>query len=528
MTKLREDIMGDWLNTFPTVGGQTLRTLARYPERTAFSWPGGSISYRGTTDLIGRFQKVFMSLGAQPGTRVALLTANRADTWCAGVAAQLSRFAISWLHPLGSMEDQIDQIEDSGAEILVIDADTFLQRGGELAARAQGLRHVFTLGRADYGVDLLAAADTGGSATAKDFANPDDVAVLNYTGGTTGKSKGALRHHRQVAGFANAILADFEIPDMPRYLTVAPISHVAGTKVLPALMRGGTVHMLKGFDPEAVLRTIERERINFTLFVPTMIYVLLDHPTLPKTDLSSLELLLYGASPMSPSRLLEGMERIGPVFSQLYGQTEYYPVSVLRKTDHDAKAPELFLSCGFPIAACEVKILDDEDQEVATGEAGEICVRAPHVMAEYWKRPEQTAETLKNGWLHSGDIARADERGYMFILDRKKDMIVSGGFNIFPREVEDVLSTHADVAMCAVVGVPDDKWGEAVTAIVVARAGSKPTAEELINLVKTRKGSAHAPKHIKFVTELPMTGVGKIDKKVLRAGFWVGRERMVG
>jgi fatty-acyl-CoA synthase len=352
--------------------------------------------------------------------------------------------------------------------------------------------------------------------------------VLNYTGGTTGKSKGALRHHRQVAGFASAILADFEIPDTPRYLTVAPISHVAGTKVLPTLIRGGTVHMLKGFDPEAVLRTIAREKINFTLFVPTMVYVLLDHPAMATTDLSSLELVLYGASPMSPSRLVEGIERIGPVFSQLYGQTECYPVSVLRKADHDPKQPELFLSCGFPIAACDVKILDDEDNEVAMGEAGEICVRAPHVMAEYWKRPEQTAETLKNGWLHTGDIARADERGYLFILDRKKDMIVSGGFNIFPREVEDVLTTHADVAMCAVVGVPDDKWGEAVTAIVVLRPGARPSAEELIGLVKSRKGSAHAPKHVQFVTELPMTGVGKIDKKALRASFWAGRERMVG
>ena len=520
--------MGGLLHTLPTVGEQTLRALARYPDRIAFSWPGGQISYRGATDLIGRIQKVYMGLGTRPDARVAILTANRADTWCAGVAAQLARFSTTALHPLGSMEDQIDQIEDSEAEILVVDADNFLQRGGELASRARGLRHVFTMGPAGYGVDLLAAVETGGSATAKDFACSDDVALLSYTGGTTGKSKGALRRHREYAGFASAILSDFEIPDTPRYLAVAPISHVGGTKVLPVLMRGGTVHMLKGFDPEAVFKTIERKRINFTLFVPTMIYVLLDHPSMPKTDLSSLELLLYGASPMSPSRLVEGIQRIGPVFSQLYGQTECYPVSVLRKTDHDPKHPELFLSCGFPIAACDVKILDNDDQEVATGESGEICVRAPHVMAEYWKRPEQTAETLKNGWLHTGDIARADERGYMFILDRKKDMIVSGGFNIFPREVEDVLSNHPDVAMVAVVGVPDDKWGEAVTAVIVARAGTKPNSDELIELVKQRKGSAHAPKHIKFVTELPMTGVGKIDKKVLKAGFWAGRERMVG
>jgi fatty-acyl-CoA synthase len=420
------------------------------------------------------------------------------------------------------------QIEDSEARILIVDVDAFRDRGGSLAAKAGNLTTIFTLGSADYGVDLLAAVDAAGTASPLSLAVPDDIATLNYTGGTTGKSKGALRTHREYGGFVNATLADFEIPDHPRYLTVAPISHVAGTKVLPSLMRGGTVHMLKGFDPDAVFKTIERERINFTLFVPTMIYVLLDSPTLDKTDLSSLELLLYGASAMSPSRLIEGIERIGPVFSQLYGQTECYPISVLRKADHDPKTPELFLSCGFPVTACEVKILGDDDQEIETGEVGEICVRAPHVMAEYWKRPEQTAETLKNGWLHTGDIARADQRGYMFILDRKKDMIVSGGFNIFPREVEDVLSQHADVAMVAVIGVPDDKWGEAVTAIVVAREGARPSAEELINLVKARKGSAHAPKHVKFVNELPMTGVGKVDKKVLKAGFWAGRERMVG
>ena len=465
----------------------------------------------------------------QPGTRVAFLTANRADTWCAGVAAQLSRLATTWLHPLGSLDDQLFQLEDSEAQMLVVDGVTFRDRGGELAARATGLKTVFTLGPGRLW-RRSAAGDRGGRQRHARAASPAPTIspTLNYTGGTTGKSKGALRHHREIGGFANAILADFEIPDTPRYLTVAPISHVAGTKVLPTLMRGGTVHMLKGFDPEAVFKTIERERINFTLFVPTMIYVMLDHPALDKTDLSSLELLLYGASAMSPSRLVEGIERIGPVFSQLYGQTECYPVSVLRKADHDPRTPELFLSCGFPIAACQVKILDNDDQEVATGEAGEICVRAAHVMAEYWKRPDTTAETLKNGWLHTGDIARVDERGYMFILDRKKDMIISGGFNIFPREVEDVLSQHADVAMVAVVGVPDDKWGEAVTAVVVAREGARPNADELIDLVKAKKGSAHAPKHIKFVNELPMTGVGKVDKKVLKAGFWTGRDRMVG
>jgi fatty-acyl-CoA synthase len=516
------------LYDLPTIGAQTLQALGRYPDRTAFVWPGGTLTYRGATELIGRMQQVFTRLNLAPGTRIAFLTANRADSWCAGVAAALSRCTTTWLHPLGSLDDQLFQIEDSETRVLVVDADAFHDRGGELASKSNGLVAVFTLGRAGYGIDLKAAAEGAGVATAKCFADPDDDAILTYTGGTTGRSKGALRKHKHYAGFAGAILADFELPDRPSYLTVAPISHVAGTKVLPTLMRGGTVHMLKGFDPEAVLSTIAREKINFTLFVPTMIYVLLDHPSLPKTDLSSLELVLYGASPMAPSRLVEGIERIGPVFSQLYGQTECYPVSVLRKTDHDPKRPELFLSCGFPVAGVQAKILNDDDQEVPVGEAGEICVRAPHAMSEYWKRPEQTAETLKNGWLHTGDIARADEQGYMFILDRKKDMIVSGGFNIFPREVEDVIATHADVAVVAVIGVPDEKWGEAVTAVVVPKPGAKLTAQALIDLVKQRKGSTHAPKQVQFADALPMTGVGKVDKKVLRASFWVGRERMVG
>ena len=520
--------MASHLNCFPTIGTQTLRALSRYPDRTAFVWDGGAMTYAATQDLIGRMQGVFARAGFSRGGRVALLTANRAETWCAGVAAQLCGMGITWLHPMGSLDEQLDQLVDSCALALVVDATTFLARGGELAARAHTLTHVFTIGKAAYGVDLLATADAYGAATAKDTATPDDEATLNYTGGTTGKSKGVLRRHREYGAFVSAILADFEIPPTPRYLTVAPISHVAGTKVLPVLHLGGTVHMLKGFDPQAVLATIERERINFTLLVPTMIYVLLDHPGLGAADLSSLEYLLYGASPMSPSRLVEGIERFGPVFGQLYGQTECYPVSVLRKADHDKADPQLFESCGLPITTCDVCVLDEADEEVATGEAGEICVRGPHVMREYWRRPDQTAETLRNGWLHTGDIARADERGYLFILDRKKDMIVSGGFNIFPREVEDVLSTHPDVAMVAVVGVPDQKWGEAVNAVVVAKPGTSPDARALIDLVKARKGSVHAPKSIEFVDALPMTGVGKIDKKALRARYWKGQTRMVG
>ena len=521
--------MNDPIHHGPTVGAQALRALARYPERIAFVEGDKRTSYAAALDLVARMQAVYATQGLGRGDRIAILTANRSESWCASVAAQASAMSITWLHPLGSLDDQVDQIVDGECTVLLVDDANFLARGADIATRAiSALRAIFSLSKVDYAIDLMAASSAIGAANALDIARPDDVAILNYTGGTTGKSKGALRNHAQNASYTTAILSDFEIPDTPRYLVIAPMSHVAGTKILPCLMLGGTIHLMKGFDPQAVLDTIAREKINMTLLVPTMIYVLLDHPALERTDLSSLDLLLYGASPMSPARLEEGLKRIGPVFSQLYGQTECYPISVLRKADHDAARPELFASCGFPITSVDVAILDDQDQPVAPGGAGEICVRAAHAVGSYWKRPEQTAELFRNGWLHTGDIARLDERGYMFILDRKKDMIVSGGFNIYPRDVEDALSTHAGVAMASVIGAPDPKWGETVVAMVVRKPGAAPSAEELIALVKDRKGAAHAPKRVEFVDALPMTPVGKVDKKVLRAKFWEGQGRQVG
>ncbi len=521
--------MDDLITQAPTGTTMLLRALARYPDRPAFVWDDGRLTYRATLDLIGRFQAAMTAAGLKKGETAAFLSANSAPMWCAGVAAGALGLITTWLHPLGSLADHLDVIEDAGATALIVDPATHASRGGELAARAANrLGAVLTLGPSDFGRDLLLASEQVGSATPVDLTDTDDYAIISYTGGTTGKSKGAIRRHRSTTAMSLAVAADFELPAVPHYLAAAPITHVAGTKVTPTLLKGGTVRLLKGFEPEKFLATIEREKINCTLMVPTMIYVMLDHPRLAKTDLSSLELILYGASPMSPTRLVEGLERIGPVFSQLYGQTECYPVSVLRKADHDARRPELFASCGFPIASCAVTLRDEDNNEVAPGEAGEICVRAVHAMEKYWKRPEQTAETFKGGWLHTGDIARADERGYLYIVDRKKDMIVSGGFNIFPREVEDVLSSHPDVAMAAVIGVPHEKWGEAVAALIVAKPGTQPAAEALMQHVKDRKGSTHAPKQVEFVDSLPLTAVGKVDKKILRAKYWTGQSRQVG
>ena len=232
---------------------------------------------------------------------------------------------------------------------------------------------------------------------------------------------------------------------------------------------------------------------------------------------------------MSPARLVEGIERFGPVFMQLYGQSEVPNcITVLRRDDHDPVAhPERLASCGAPVAGLQVKLLDEDGHEVPEGEVGEICCRGPLVMAGYWNKPEETARAFRHGWLYTGDLARRDADGFLYIVDRSKDMIISGGFNVFPREVEDVLTRHPAVAAAAVIGVPDPKWGEAVKAVVVCRAGAEVSAEALIAMVRDAKGVVHAPKSVDFTDDLPVTGLGKPDKKVLRARYWGGAARAV-
>jgi fatty-acyl-CoA synthase len=298
--------------------------------------------------------------------------------------------------------------------------------------------------------------------------------------------------------------------------------------VLPTWLNGGTVVLERGFDAASFCTAIERHRITLTFVVPTMLYVLLDHPSTTAADLSSLETIVYGAAPMSPARLADALDVFGPVFVQLYGQAEApATVTALRKEEHDPARPELLGSCGKPLPGVEVELHDDDGNAVPAGVVGEICVRGQIVAQGYWKRPGLTAETLRNGWLHTGDMARQDEQGYLFIVDRKKDMIISGGFNVYPREIEDVLTSHPDVAMAACVGVPDDRWGEAVKAVVVARPGAALDVASLVSLVREKKGSVYAPKSVDVLATLPMTSIGKPDRKAIRAMYWSREDRQV-
>jgi fatty-acyl-CoA synthase len=512
--------MRDIVHSGPTFAGVALSVLRRWPERAAFTWDGGSITYAGATGLIGRMQSVFEKHGLRRGQCVAFLTANRAESWCASIAAQASGLTITWLHPLASFEDHVHQLNDSDAAALVADTRRFTERGGELSAKMDRLRAVFTIGAAEFGRDLVHEADEAGAAAPRDLSSPEDLAIVGYTGGTTGHPKGIERRNSSVAAvFPLAVLSDFEIPASPRFLAVAPISHVTGTKIIPTFMRGGSVHLLDGFSPDRVLSAIESERASFTLLVPTMIYALLDDPSMRTTDVSSLELLIYAGAPMAPARLREGLERIGPVFSQLYGRAECYHASVLSRADHDPDQPELLESAGRAGMTSVVSILGEEGDEVANGDVGEVCVRTPLAMDGYRNLPELTAEVFRFGWLHTGDMGRKDERGYLYIMDRKKDMIIVNGSNVFARGVEDVLMSHPAVVQAGVFGVPDPTVGEAVSAAVVLRPGANIDPGELTRYVRDRKGVLQAPRHMHFVDNLPATSLGKIDKRALRARF---------
>jgi fatty-acyl-CoA synthase len=323
-------------------------------------------------------------------------------------------------------------------------------------------------------------------------------------------------------------LAEWEWPEAPRFLLCTPLSHAGAAFFAPTLAKGGQMVVLPRFDPGEVLRTIEGQRITATMLVPSMLYALLDHPDSRTRDLSSLETVYYGASAINPTRLAEAIERFGPIFAQYFGQSECpMVISYLAKADH---VGDRLASCGRPSAFLRTALLGPDDRPVPQGDPGEICVAGPVLAGGYWNKHEETAEAFRDGWLRTGDIAREDADGFWYIVDRTKDMIVSGGFNVFPREVEDVVGEHPAVAQVGVIGTPDEKWGEAVTAVVVLREGRALTDDvvaEIRDSVRQRKGSVHAPKQVIAADMLPLTPLGKPDKKALRAQFWQG-ERRVG
>ena len=511
-----------------TYGELILTALRRFPERIAFLQDDRRLTYRETADLLARWITLFTQRGLKPGQGIGILSPNRPEVWLGQSASIMAGGRYTALHPLGSLDDHRYACDEAELRYLLVDP-AYAERAAQLLEASASVEAVFTFGASDVGEDLtqLVAHITPAPLTAGPHG-PDDIAWLLYTGGTTGVPKAAMLPERAIAQMVQSVLSGWDLPREMRYLACAPISHAAGMLTTPTLVRGGTVILHRAFDPGKWLATVAAERVTLSLLVPTMIYAILDHPTLGGTDLSSLQTVIYGASPMSPARMAEALDRIGPVFSQLYGQTECAGLATaLWRDEHDRHDLHRLTSCGKPITGVRVTILDELGQPVPDGQPGEICVQGPSIMLGYWKQPELTAAALSDGWLRTGDIAVRDADGYYYIVDRKKDMIVSGGFNIFPREIEDVLTAHPAVSNVAVIAVPDDKWGEAVKALVVTKPGATVSADEVIQLVRDKKGPVYAPKSVEFLAALPLTPVGKADKKALRARYWAGQARNV-
>jgi fatty-acyl-CoA synthase len=339
-----------------------------------------------------------------------------------------------------------------------------------------------------------------------------------YTGGTTGQPKGVVQLQRGTLAMALRPLWGYGLPPKPRSLAIAPMTHAGYQTPVSTIMAGGTVVVAAAFAPDVFVDTVAKEHITATVGVPSMIYAVMDYSESHDCDFSSLQFWLYAAAAISPDRLAEAQRRWGQIFVQAYAQTESYGCgTALLPDEHDLNRPDRLASCGRAVADTQLRIADDSGDSVKDGEVGEILMRSPYLMDRYLNLPELTEEAFEGGWLHTGDMALMDEDGYVTIVDRKKDMIISGGYNVYSREVEDALMEHADVRTAAVVGVPDDRWGEAVKAFVVLDANVTLDEVALIEYVKARKGGVKAPKSVQFVDELPLTAVGKVDKKALRA-----------
>lgn len=501
-----------------------IRSLEAHEDAPCIHLAGRVATYGEIRRRTSQLVQAQRSRGVQRGTRVAVLSKNRPEVLTNLTASLVNGCVITPLHPMGSLSDHAYVIGDAAIECLVFDAEYFTDRARELRDQYPHLV-LLGFGPNDVGDDYLALADgfEPGPLEPPDVT-PDDLCTIVYTGGTTGRPKGVLMPHRVWQAMTYIQIAEWEFPSEIRMAIATPLSHAAMSLVAPVLVSGGAFYVMDSFTPDGFFDLVEEHCITTTLIVPVMLYALQGHPRYRTADMSSMETIFYGASPMSPAKLAQAIEDWGPIFFQFYGQTEAPMVLAhMKKGEHDLSRPERLASCGRPVPWMHVALLDADDRPVGPGESGEICTRGPLVMTGYKDLPQESAVALSGDWLHTGDVGRFDDDGFLYIVDRTKDMVITGGFNVFPREVEDVITTHPAVAMVMVIGVPDEKWGEAVKAVVVLQPGHEPSDQltgELQQLVKEAKGSQQAPKMVDYVDALPLTPVGKPDKKAVRARYW--------
>ena len=505
------------------------------PNAVAIAHQDREVRWRDFPERVARLAGGLRELGVASGDRVAILALNSdhyyefyfAVAWAGGVFVPVNtRLAAP---------EVVHWLTDSGAKVLCVDA-TFLPMVESVRDQLPELETLVYLD--DEPPAGMTRWDGLGEAAAVDDAgrSGDDLAGLFYTGGTTGRSKGVMLSQQNLTVNALQAAPILQLQPGDRILHTAPMFHIADwCTCVGAAIVAGTNTFLPAFEPEQVMQAIQDQRIQKMLMVPTMINMVVHHPRLPEFDLSSLETVLYGASPMPEAVIRQALKVLPQArFCQAYGQTEAAPILTMLGPDHHTLDPASpfqgkIKSAGQAVPGVELSIQDEKGRPVASGEVGEVCARGPNVMLGYRNLPEQTATTLRDGWLRTGDGGRLDEDGFLFIVDRVKDMIVSGGENVYSAEVENVLFQHPAVAQCAVIGVPDDKWGERVHAIVVLNEGASATEADLIDHCRSQIAGYKCPRSMQFRSEpLPLSGAGKILKTELRKPYWEGQDRGVG
>ncbi|MEV6576460.1 AMP-binding protein [Streptomyces sp. NPDC051577] len=511
---------------FQTYVEDILDVLAADPGRETLVHQERRISAGELRTLVYRLARAMAALGATRGTTVTLLAGNRPETLAVRYAAHLLGCRVNHLYSQLSAQVQAAIVEDVETRVLVADAD-HQHRAAELSARVP-IEIVLRLGSGHPDrVDLLALAAGESGEPLAGQAKPDDIGTIRHTGGTTGRPKGICLSHSSLRtlGFTSPagghMLAHRSpiLEDAPRLLVATTLAHLGGTLSDLALRTGGSVVLLADFDASQVLSTIERERVTDLFLLPPLLYALTDEAEARTRDTSSLRCLVYGGCQSSPVRLARAVDVFGPVLVQFYGQNEAGGVSFLPAEAHDPAHPGRMRTAGRPLTGVEVTVLAEDGSTLPPGALGEICVRTDTMMRGYWKQPELTAEVLRDGWLHTGDLGFLDEEGYLTIVDRLKDMIVVVGGHVYTSDLEDVLNAHPDVRASAVLGIPDGDRMEQICAAVVPVDPAHTDPGRLANWAESRLGGMYRPHRIMFAESIPLTDAGKPDKKQLRRHF---------
>ncbi|WP_404867487.1 AMP-binding protein [Kitasatospora griseola] len=494
-----------------------LRSLAADPDRRAVvDADGAAITAGDFAAATYRLAHELIARGATRGTTVTLLTGNTPEALIARFAAGLAGARVVNLYN-GMSAPVLAEIATSvDTVVLLVDAERYAD-APELLPLID-VPTVLTLGPGPdgdgaVGEDVIAAAVHRPAEPPDVRIRPEDDLSIRHTGGTTGIPKGILTLHGPYRAIFDTPVGDDRAP---RLLAATPLAHLAGVLSDLVLHHGGTVVLQRSFDPGAVLAAVERERITDLWVLPPLLYQLLDHPAIGRTDLSSLRQIMYGGAAASPTRIREAFKVFGPVLVGVYGMSEAQMISALAPHEHERIGPGGQVPVGRPLPGIEVAIRGVDGADLPTGEQGEIHLRSDTIMAGYWKRPDLTASVLRDGWLNTGDVGYFDEDGYLYLSDRAKDLIIVVGGHVYPSEVEELLLTHPTVARCAVFGVRDDQQAEHVHVAVVPAPGQRPELDGLRAFVTERKGRIFAPEVLHVVDEIPLTPVGKPDKKRLR------------